>query len=103
MPSRAERAERGVGGAERARRLVELLLRATALAALTALLWRAARPPSGTDAEMARGSLGPSLARWSLRPPNEARVVLDAVPDARTRDWLRALAHAGTPIRWSAS
>src|SRR5512132_3097485 len=89
--------------AERARRVAEMVLRATALAALAALLWRALRPPTATGVSVAAGDLTRTLERWTLAAPAELRVVLDKAPDAGTRDWIRALAHAGSRAQWSAS
>ena len=89
--------------AERARRIAEMVLRAIALAALAALLWRAVRPPVPSGVDIARGALEPSLARWTVTSPADVHVVLDASPDARSRDWIRALARAGTRTRWSAT
>src|SRR5215207_1821820 len=93
MPSRAERV----------RPIVELVLRGIALAALAALLWRALRPPTNSASSVARGELASSLERWTFTPPGDAHVVVDRVPDPPTRDWLRALANAGTTVRWSSS
>jgi hypothetical protein len=74
-----------------------------ALAALAALLWRAVRPVLPGDVDVARGDVRVALDRWTLSAPAEMRVILDATPDASTRDWLRALARAGGSVRWSAS
>ena len=82
--------------AERVRRVAELVLRATALAALAVLLWRALRPPTAAGVSVAAGDLTRALERWTLAGPAELRVVLDKAPDARTRDWIRAL---GSPAR----
>ena len=97
MPSRAEPAS------ERVRRLTELVLRAVALAALAALLWRAVQPRPATSGEVAAGDVTPMLQRWTLSAPRELHVLLDRAPDASTRDWIRALARAGSVARWSAS
>src|SRR5690349_20760751 len=90
--------------AERVRVVAELVLRGVALAALAALLWRALRPPPVEGTRLATGDeLAGALARWTIEPPARAHVVLDRAPDARTRDWLRALGHAGTSVAWSSS
>ena len=89
--------------AERTRRVAEHALRATAIVALAALLWRAVRPAPATGVDVARGDLSGALARWTVSSPAEMRVVLDATADPRTRDWLRALSRAGGAVRWSAS
>jgi hypothetical protein len=88
---------------DRVRRVVEHALRGVALAALAALFWRAVRPPAPSGLAVAHGDVASSLARWTAFPPGAVHVVLDAAPGQRTRDWLRALAHAGTPLRWSAA
>jgi hypothetical protein len=88
---------------ERVRRVSEHVLRAVAVAALAALLWRAVRPAPARGVDVARGDLAGTLARWTLSAPPEMRVVLDATADPRTRDWLRALSRAGAAVRWSAS
>jgi hypothetical protein len=89
--------------AERVRRFAELALRGVALAALGVLLWRAIRPPSPTGVDVAAGDLRSAVERWTYTPATEMRAVLDAAPDALTRDWLRALSRAGGTVRWSAS
>ena len=89
--------------AERVRRVAELVLRATALAALAVLLWRALRPPTAAGVSVAAGDLTRALERWTMAGPAELRVVLDKAPDARTRDWIRALAHSGSRAQWAAS
>ena len=89
--------------AERVRRLGEHGLRVIAMAAIATLLWRAIRPPAAPGVEVARGDLQHTLVGWTLAPTTDMRVVFDAAPDPRTRDWLRALARAGGSVRWSAS
>ena len=88
---------------ERTRRVGEHVLRGVAVAALAALLWRAVRPVPASSVDVARGDLAGALTRWTLSPPAEMRVVLDATADPRARDWLRALSRAGGTVRWSAS
>ncbi|HEX6053967.1 MAG TPA: hypothetical protein VFZ21_32070 [Gemmatimonadaceae bacterium] len=89
--------------AERARVVAELLLRGVALAAMAILLWRAFRPATVAQSAVATRDIGAALATWTSSAPPDAHVVLDAVPDPLTRDWMRALAHAGTALHWSAS
>src|SRR5690349_12028472 len=86
---------------DRMRRIAEHVLRAVALTALAALLWRALRPMPTARTEVARGNLVASLERWTAAPPGAMHVVLDAAPGEVNRAWLRALMHAGTPGRWS--
>jgi hypothetical protein len=88
--------------ADDVRRVAEIGLRSIALAALAFLLWRAVRPPTATGPDVASGDLAPALRRWTLDAPRDARVVLDAAPDAITRDWIRALIGAGTHAQWVA-
>src|SRR3982750_3214996 len=97
MRSRAEPAT------EHVRRVAELGLRAVALVSLAALLWRALQPPAAASHDVATGDLTATLRRWTFSAPTELRVVLDRAPDATTRDWLRALTHAGSVARWAAS
>ena len=89
--------------ADRARRTAEHAARAVALAALTTLLWRAVRPPVPAAVEVASTAIERDLARWTVTGPAQVHVRLDAVPDPRVRDWLRALTHTGTRASWSAS
>ena len=89
--------------AERVCRAVEHALRFIAMVAIATLLWRAIRPPGPAGVDVVRGDLQRALARWTRAPATEMRVVFDAAPDPRTRDWLHALARAGGSVRWSSS
>src|SRR6478672_1393687 len=89
--------------AERVRRAVEHALRFIAMAAIATLLWRAIRPPGAAGVDVVRRDLQRALARWTRAPATEMRVVFDAAPDPRTRDWLHALVRAGGSVRWSSS
>src|SRR5687768_9259201 len=89
--------------ADRARRTAEHAARAVALAALTTLLWRAVRPPLPAAVEVASTAIERDLARWTVTGPGAVHVRLDAVPDTRVRDWLRALTYTGTRASWSSS
>src|SRR5688572_18173517 len=102
MRSRADRAK----GARRVRELAELVLRGVALAALSALFWRALTPAAPKSTSIARsdkGGLTPSLLRWTHDAPSAAHAVLDRAPDPQSRDWMAALAHSGAAISWSSS
>ena len=102
MRSRADRAK----GTRRVRELAELVLRGMALAALSALFWRALMPPAPKSTSIARSDeagLTPSLLRWTRDAPSAAHAVLDRAPEPQSRDWLAALARAGTAITWSSS
>jgi hypothetical protein len=81
----------------------ELVLRAIALTALAALLWRALRPTPTTKAEVARGNIVAALERWTASPPSAMQVIFDAAPSETQRAWIRALVRAGTPARWSST
>ena len=89
--------------AERLRRIAEHGTRVVAMAALATLVWRATRPPAESGVDVARGDLRSVLARWTVAPARAMRVTLDAAPDPRTRDWLRALSRSGGSVHWSAS
>lgn len=89
--------------AERVRRAGELVVRTVAFAALAALLWRALRPPIASAVEVAGASIEQDLARWTTSAPTDVHVRLDSAPDARVRDWLRALSVTGTRARWSST
>lgn len=87
--------------AERARRTLERACRALALAAVAMLLWRALHPEvPAADARVGGAELGEALARWTREPPASAHVTLASLPSPRERDWLAALAGAGTRITW---
>ena len=88
---------------DRVRRLAELVLRSIALTALVLLLWRALRPRPDAKTELARGNIAASLTRWTTSPPGAMHVVFDSAPSEASRAWVRALARAGTPARWSST
>jgi hypothetical protein len=91
MPSRAE-----------LRISVERVLRAVAIGALAILLWQSVRVgPSLADAGIVtRGLAG--LQQFTLRAsvPPTIRFDLDSMPSRLQRDWLRALAGAGSRVTW---
>ena len=87
--------------AERPRVIAEHVARAIAFVALAALLWRALRPPAADGVEVAGASIERDLVRWTTTAPAEVHVRLDAAPDSRVRDWLRALSRSGTRTHWS--
>lgn len=100
-----------MGGAsgvrDRDRELGESGLRVLALALLAWAFVHAlgaklgATSPSGSDVATSR-TLRPALARWSTSSePAEVRVQLDSAPPIAERDWMVALAAAGTRVRWS--
>jgi hypothetical protein len=92
MPSRADR-----------RRLAERALRVAALAIVAALLARAVRPPAPpATAIIGPAELDARLAAWTEAPaPDTLGVALTGTPSPVRRDWLAALAHSGSVVRWS--
>ncbi|HKG93117.1 MAG TPA: hypothetical protein VKA84_14530, partial [Gemmatimonadaceae bacterium] len=86
------------------RRTIELGLRGVALAALTWLVWRTARPPAdgrATRSAASGAALPAALARWSSFEDAESlHVSFDTLPSARTRDWLLALRRSGRSVGW---
>jgi len=98
MPSRASAA------AAPWRRHAEWALRLAVLGALAALAWQAGRPAPRHARGVATGAeVGSALARWSVAPaPDTLHATLDRAPSPAHRDWLRALARAGSAVTWSA-
>jgi hypothetical protein len=91
--------------ADRARRALEWLCRATAIVLLawllihTILVRRNGVVDQATAATLAR-----KLAQWSTSAsPSAVHVRLDHPPAGRERDWLAALPGAGTAVGWSGS
>ena len=84
---------------------VEWVLHLLAIGLVAWAWWRNAHPmpAAGTAIVSQRGGALPAaLARWSTDGDVAARVHVRfaAVPDATTRDWLAALARAGTTVSW---
>lgn len=81
---------------------LEWLLRATTVALLALLLWRASHPGrAATTSTSARSAtLGRALVAWTRQPPSRAVVTLDSVPSPAQRDWLAALRHTGVTLLW---
>ena len=74
-----------------------------ALAALGVLLWRAWTPAPSRAAQLVvatTSALPASLSRALRAPLGRLDLTVDSVPGARDRAWLRALASAGTIVRW---
>jgi hypothetical protein len=90
-----------------ARTALEGALRAAAVGALALAAWQRLSPAPAAAARaespVDERRLPTALARWTATPAPAARVTLDSLPDARTRDWLRALAAAGTRVAWRAA
>jgi len=81
---------------------VEVGLRAVAFAALAAIIWLVIRTRLSPAAEAASTStLSAALVRWSTETaPARVRIVFDSAPSPGQRDWLQALARAGTVVSW---
>ncbi|MEO8031245.1 MAG: hypothetical protein ABJC74_12860 [Gemmatimonadota bacterium] len=90
---------------DRARRWLETAFRLLALAALLSAIGLALRGRAADRAESSDSNgLPAALRRWStVTTPIEASVAFLATPTGRTRDWLTALAGAGSRISWSGS
>lgn len=81
----------------------EWLLRATSLALVALLLWRALHPSAPAERRESGRSdgLARTLAAWTAAPPAVGTLALDSVPTPAQRDWIAALRHAGTALTWS--
>jgi hypothetical protein len=93
MPSRAD-----------LRIAIERGLRGVLIAALAGLLWQSLHKQSSTaDREVRSSTLNGMLASWSRAAvaPRRIHVQLDSVPGPLERDWLKALAAAGSSVTWS--
>lgn len=85
-----------------ARVAIERGLRALSLLTLAAAAWIAWRPPAEREAESAApADLTEALPRWTIAPPRRIHAALDAAPPQESRDWLRAIRRAGTPVTWA--
>lgn len=83
--------------------MLEWAARGALLAILLALAFRGegARPP-GASATARGAAIAGALESWTYRAPSRVGVTFDSAPTPTTRDWLAALARAGTPVAWSA-
>lgn len=93
MPSRAE-----------LRVTMERGLRGLVIIVLALMLWQALhKQPPVTDNDVRSHGLGGAFPRWSAAPvaPRSIHVELDSVPTLLERDWLKALAAAGSQVAWS--
>jgi hypothetical protein len=83
--------------------MLERGCRAVALGSLGVLLWRAwhpaPRPERPLVGETTRALPG-VLAQGTRRPVAALDLSFDSIPGAREREWARALAGAGTLVRW---
>lgn len=92
MPSRAE-----------IRGTLESALRVVSIAILAWMLWLSLdRTPNKQVVSARSGNLSIAVWEWSAAgiPPDRASVQLDSTPGPIDRDWLRALASAGTRVSW---
>ena len=83
---------------------LEWALRAIGIAGLTALLVLSARESDSTrSTDVDTGSVGEELSRLTLAspPPGRIHARLASVPGPVSRDWLLALARAGSRVTWS--
>jgi hypothetical protein len=79
-------------------------LRLAVLVALAWLAWRAGRPAPAESVAVARGEDAAALAAWaSGSARGRVHATFDAPPAPARRDWLQALARAGTEVSWSAA
>ncbi|HJR64995.1 MAG TPA: hypothetical protein VJ802_01095, partial [Gemmatimonadaceae bacterium] len=92
MPSRGNRA----------RVVTERGLRTLSLLTLAAAAWIAWRPAAEREVEgVVNADLDDALARWTIGPPRRIHAALEVAPAPDSRDWLRAIRRAGTPVTWS--
>lgn len=74
------------------------------IAALAVMLWQSLhKQPSAADREVRSRTLSGMLASWTrtATAPERIHVQLDSVPGPLERDWLRALAAAGSKVAWT--
>ena len=93
MPSRADLAV-----------AIERVLRGVLIAALAVMLWQSLHDQSSAaDRDVRSRTLSGMLASWSraATAPERIHVQLDSAPGPLERDWLRALAAAGSKVTWS--
>ncbi len=85
------------------RQRVERACRGVAVAALAVLAWRAGRAPVPAQRPLltrATADLRPALERATRGALGELDLTLDSLPGASERAWARAVAGAGTRVRW---
>lgn len=93
MPSRAETRGR-----------IELALRTVSIALIAWMLWLSLdRGERSTSASSGSVGLNESLRAWSVAgdPPDQIKLALTSVPSPRQRDWIAALAGAGSNVSWT--
>ena len=86
------------------RRRLELAARVAAIALIAWMVVRALAPTARVemDERSDSRSLGAALAQWTLAPvPTSVHLSLTQAPNARDRDWLRALGRAGVRVTWT--
>ena len=99
MPSRVE-----PGARPRARVWLERAAHLLGLAIIVWLLVDSLGPGPGTGGELVEaGALADELRRWStVAAPDEVHLTVDAAVSPPYREWLAALAAAGTRVSWDA-
>jgi hypothetical protein len=83
---------------------LEHVLRGVVIAVLAVMLWQSLheQTDSGRQPVSARG-VGNALVKWSAlaKAPSGVHVQLDGMPSQLEREWLGALAGAGSSVTWS--
>lgn len=88
-----------------ARRVGEWALRVVSLALLCVIVMRSWAPSSRSTLteNAAQNRVAGSLPRWSVTEPARLHLALDSVLPGAQRDWLAAIARAGTNVTWNSS
>lgn len=80
------------------------MLRAVSLVLIAWMLWLSLdRSVRSTSVSSGSVGLNESLRAWSVAgdPPDQIRLALASVPSPRERDWIAALAGAGSNVSWT--
>jgi hypothetical protein len=87
------------------RRIGEWALRVVSLAIMLVILMRAWSPRRGFTRAISASqrTLPTALPSWSVGQPGRIHLSVDSVLSPRDRDWVAALARAGTIVTWSSS
>ena len=79
-------------------------MRGAVIVSLGLMLWQSLHPRSSlANDEVSARTLTGMLPRWSVTPapPRRIDIALDSAPGPLERDWLKALAGAGSSIGWT--
>jgi hypothetical protein len=81
----------------------EYALRGMVIAVLAIMLWQSLREATDSTGGFVSARGVGALAKWSqlAKAPERIQVQLDSVPSSLEREWLGALAGAGSTVRWS--